>query len=88
MTVDLEEEQDPPAFLAARKRDKERLQKVSGTQRERAISVLDLLNGDRLLKLSVLVLSSVEATTIRVSIRQAKDGNPWHIVSVPPIDMK
>lgn len=28
MTVDLEEEQDPPAFRAARKRDKERLQKV------------------------------------------------------------
>lgn len=29
MTVDLEEEQDPPAFRAARKRDKERLQKVN-----------------------------------------------------------
>lgn len=29
MTVDLEEEQDPPAFKAARKRDKDRLQKVS-----------------------------------------------------------
>ncbi|CAH0594115.1 unnamed protein product [Chrysodeixis includens] len=28
MTVDLEEEQDPPAFRAARKRDKERLQKL------------------------------------------------------------
>ncbi|XP_017886823.1 transcription factor IIIB 90 kDa subunit isoform X2 [Ceratina calcarata] len=28
MTVDLEEEQDPPAFKAARKKDKERLQKV------------------------------------------------------------
>lgn len=28
MTVDLEEEQDPPAFKAARKRDKERLQKL------------------------------------------------------------
>lgn len=29
MTVDLEAEQDPPAFKVARKRDKERLQKVS-----------------------------------------------------------
>lgn len=29
MTVDLEEEQDPPSFKAARKKDKERLQKVS-----------------------------------------------------------
>lgn len=28
MTVDLEEEQDPPSFKAARKKDKERLQKV------------------------------------------------------------
>ncbi|XP_039757546.1 transcription factor IIIB 90 kDa subunit [Pararge aegeria] len=28
MTVDLEEEQDPPAFKAARKRDKDRLQKL------------------------------------------------------------
>lgn len=28
MTVDLEEEQDPPAFKAARKKDRERLQKV------------------------------------------------------------
>ncbi|XP_068618980.1 transcription factor IIIB 90 kDa subunit [Battus philenor] len=28
MTVDLEEEQDPPAFRAARKRDKDRLQKL------------------------------------------------------------
>ncbi|XP_050672011.1 transcription factor IIIB 90 kDa subunit isoform X2 [Leptidea sinapis] len=28
MTVDLEEEQDPPAFRAARKKDKERLQKL------------------------------------------------------------
>ncbi|CAH2045728.1 unnamed protein product, partial [Iphiclides podalirius] len=28
MTVDLEEEQDPPAFRAARKRDKERLQRL------------------------------------------------------------
>lgn len=28
MTVDLEEEQDPPIFKEARKRDKERLQKV------------------------------------------------------------
>lgn len=28
MTVDLEEDQDPPAFRAARKRDKERLQKL------------------------------------------------------------
>ncbi|XP_050295418.1 transcription factor IIIB 90 kDa subunit [Anthonomus grandis grandis] len=28
MTVDLEEEQDPPAFKAARKKDKERLQKL------------------------------------------------------------
>lgn len=31
MTVDLEEEQDPPAFKAARKRDKDRLQKVRHT---------------------------------------------------------
>jgi hypothetical protein len=29
MTVDLEEEQDPPSFKAARKKDRERLQKVS-----------------------------------------------------------
>lgn len=29
MNVDLEEEQDPPSFKAARKKDKERLQKVS-----------------------------------------------------------
>lgn len=29
MTVDLEEEQDPPSFKAARKKDKERLQKVT-----------------------------------------------------------
>lgn len=29
MTVDLEEEQDPPSFKAARKKDKERLQKAS-----------------------------------------------------------
>lgn len=29
MTVDLEEEQDPPSFKAARKKDKERLQKVN-----------------------------------------------------------
>lgn len=29
MTVDLEEEQDPPAFKTARKKDKERLQKVN-----------------------------------------------------------
>lgn len=29
MTVDLEEEQDPPAFKAARKKDKERLLKVN-----------------------------------------------------------
>lgn len=28
MTIDLEEEQDPPSFKAARKKDKERLQKV------------------------------------------------------------
>ena len=28
MTVDLEEEQDPPAFKAARKKDRERLQRV------------------------------------------------------------
>lgn len=28
MTVDLEEEQDPPSFKTARKKDKERLQKV------------------------------------------------------------
>ncbi|KAG8227787.1 hypothetical protein J437_LFUL006421 [Ladona fulva] len=28
MTVDLEEEQDPPAFKAARKKDRERLQKL------------------------------------------------------------
>lgn len=28
MTVDLEEEQDPPSFKAARKKDKERLQRV------------------------------------------------------------
>lgn len=28
MAVDLEEEQDPPSFKAARKKDKERLQKV------------------------------------------------------------
>jgi len=28
MVVELEEEQDPPAFKAARKKDKERLQKV------------------------------------------------------------
>lgn len=28
MTVDLEEEQDPPAFKIARKKDRERLQKV------------------------------------------------------------
>lgn len=28
MTVDLEEEQDPPSFKAARKKDKERLAKV------------------------------------------------------------
>lgn len=28
MTVDLEEEQDPPAFKSARKKDRERLQKV------------------------------------------------------------
>lgn len=28
MTVDLEEEQDPPSFKAARKKDKERLQKL------------------------------------------------------------
>jgi transcription factor IIIB subunit 2 len=28
MTIDLEAEQDPPAFKAARKKDKERLQKV------------------------------------------------------------
>lgn len=28
LTVDLEEEQDPPAFIAARKKDKERLKKV------------------------------------------------------------
>lgn len=28
MTVDLEEEQDPPAFKAARKKDRERMQKV------------------------------------------------------------
>lgn len=27
-TVDLEEQQDPPAFKAARKKDRERLQKV------------------------------------------------------------
>lgn len=32
MTVDLEEEQDPPSFKAARKKDKERLQKVSVRQ--------------------------------------------------------
>lgn len=32
MTVDLEEEQDPPSFKAARKKDKERLQKVSQLQ--------------------------------------------------------
>lgn len=31
MTVDLEEEQDPPAFKAARKKDRERLQKVSAS---------------------------------------------------------
>jgi hypothetical protein len=29
MTVDLEEEQDPPSFKAARKKDRERLQRVS-----------------------------------------------------------
>lgn len=29
MNVDLEEEQDPPSFKAARKKDRERLQKVS-----------------------------------------------------------
>jgi transcription factor IIIB subunit 2 len=29
MTVDLEEDQDPPSFKAARKKDRERLQKVS-----------------------------------------------------------
>lgn len=28
MTVDLEEEQDPPAFKAARRKDRERLQRV------------------------------------------------------------
>lgn len=31
LTVDLEEEQDPPAFKAARRRDKDRLQKVRKT---------------------------------------------------------
>lgn len=31
MTVDLEEEQDPPSFKAARRKDKERLQKVLET---------------------------------------------------------
>jgi transcription factor IIIB 90 kDa subunit len=29
LTVDLEEEQDPPAFIAARKKDRERLKKVN-----------------------------------------------------------
>lgn len=34
MTVDLEEEQDPPAFKAARKKDKERLQKLENIDAE------------------------------------------------------
>lgn len=34
MTVDLEEEQDPPAFKAARKKDKERLQKLENIDTE------------------------------------------------------
>ncbi|XP_012270971.1 transcription factor IIIB 90 kDa subunit [Orussus abietinus] len=34
MTVDLEEEQDPPAFKAARKKDKERLQKLDAMSTE------------------------------------------------------
>ncbi|KAJ8924186.1 hypothetical protein NQ315_006977, partial [Exocentrus adspersus] len=39
MTVDLEEEQDPPSFKAARKKDKERLQKL---MEEEADSITDL----------------------------------------------
>lgn len=39
MTVDLEEEQDPPSFKAARKKDKERLQKLMD---EEAESITDL----------------------------------------------
>ncbi|KAJ8673119.1 hypothetical protein QAD02_004381 [Eretmocerus hayati] len=34
MTVDLEEEQDPPAFKAARKKDRERIQKVDDLSNE------------------------------------------------------
>lgn len=34
MSVDLEEEQDPPAFKAARKKDRERLQKVENITSE------------------------------------------------------
>ncbi|XP_011301532.1 transcription factor IIIB 90 kDa subunit [Fopius arisanus] len=34
MTVDLEEEQDPPAFKAARKKDRERLQKLENVESE------------------------------------------------------
>lgn len=34
MTVDLEEEQDPPAFKAARKKDRERLQKLDNIANE------------------------------------------------------
>nr|CAH7725195.1 unnamed protein product [Callosobruchus chinensis] len=34
MTVDLEEEQDPPSFKAARKKDKERLQKLLDEESE------------------------------------------------------
>ncbi|KAH0818823.1 hypothetical protein GEV33_003968 [Tenebrio molitor] len=39
MTVDLEEEQDPPSFKAARKKDKERLQRL---MEEEAESITEL----------------------------------------------
>lgn len=79
MTVDLEEEQDPPAFRAARKRDKERLQKVTNRFRllRKAMSVLDLLKRSSLLKVSGLVLGSIETITFR------QRSHAWHVVSVP-----
>ncbi|XP_077299889.1 brf RNA polymerase III subunit [Arctopsyche grandis] len=40
LTVDLEEEQDPPAFIAARKKDKERLKKFNEKDGEVALTQL------------------------------------------------
>jgi transcription factor IIIB subunit 2 len=44
MTIDLEAEADPPAFKAARKKDKERLQKVINFRIKNICASLGLVN--------------------------------------------